>query len=128
MNARVHQLGRNREIMNSRLFGQYHNLLRVLSYHRSLSDDERLAVTYYMLLQDRVEEAIAFFDEVNAADLETSLQYDYFAAYLNLYRQDVDAARQIARRYAEASGRTLATRVRLDRSPDSTRSTAATPT
>ena len=54
-----------------------------------------------MLLQDRVEEAIAFFDEVNAADLKMSMQYDYFAAHLNLYREDVDAARQIARRYVK---------------------------
>jgi hypothetical protein len=101
VNARVHKLGRNREIMNARLHGQYHNLLKILSYHRSLSDDERLAITYYLLLQDRVEEAIAFFDKVNAADVETPLQYDYFAAYLNLYREDVDAARQIASRYVK---------------------------
>jgi hypothetical protein len=101
VNARVHKLGRTREIMNARLHGQYHNLLKILSYHRSLSDDERLAITYYMLLQDRVEEAIALFDEVNAADLETSLQHDYFAAYLSLYREDVDTARQIAGRYVK---------------------------
>ena len=101
VNARVHKLGRNREIMNARLHGQYHNLLKIISYHRSLSDDERLAITYYMLMQDRVEEAIAFFDELNAADLETSLQYNYFAAYLNLYRENVDAARQIARRHVK---------------------------
>ena len=101
VNARVHKLGRTREIMNARLHGQYHNLLKVLSYSRSLSDDDRLAITYYLLLQDRVEEAIALFDDVNAADLETSLQYDYFAAYLSLYRADVDTARQIAARYVK---------------------------
>jgi hypothetical protein len=60
-----------------------------------------MAITYYLLLQDRVEEAIAFFNQVNAADLATSLQHDYFAAYLSLYRADVDTARQIARRYAK---------------------------
>ncbi|MBP85212.1 MAG: hypothetical protein CMJ64_00605 [Planctomycetaceae bacterium] len=101
VNARVHQLGRNRQIMNQRLHSQYHNMLTILGYRRALTDDDRMAITYYLLLQDRVEEAIAFFDQVNAADLETSLQHDYFAAYLNLYRADVDAARQIARRYVK---------------------------
>jgi hypothetical protein len=101
VNARVHQLGRNRQIMNQRLHGQYHNLLSIFGYRRALTDDDRMAITYYLLLQDRVEEAIAFFEQVNAADLETSLQHDYFAAYLNLYRADIDAARQIARRYVK---------------------------
>jgi hypothetical protein len=101
VNARVHQLGRNRQIMNQRLHGQYHSLLTILGYRRALTDDDRMAITYYLLLQDRVEEAIALFDQVNAADLETSLQHDYFAAYLSLYRADVDVAREIARRYVK---------------------------
>ena len=101
VNARVHQLGRNRQIMNQRLYGQYHNMLTILGYRRALTDDDRMAITYYLLLQDRVEEALSFFDGVNAADLQTSLQYDYFAACLSLYREDVDSARQIARRYVK---------------------------
>lgn len=101
VNARVHQLGRNRQIMNQRLHGQYHELLTILAYRRALTDDDRLAITYYLLLQDRVEEAIAHFDQVNAADLETALQHDYFAAYLSLYRADVATARQIARRHVK---------------------------
>ncbi|MBC8355256.1 MAG: hypothetical protein H8E66_25045 [Planctomycetes bacterium] len=101
VNARVHQLGRNRQIMNGRLYSQYHNMLTILGYCRELTDDDRMAITYYLLLQDRVEEAIAFFDQVNAADLETSLQHDYFTAYLSLFREDVDMARQIARRHVK---------------------------
>jgi len=100
VNARAHQLGRQRQIMNQRLHQQYHRLLTVLSYRRTLSDDDRLAITYYLLLQDRIEEALAFFEQVNAADLKTRLQYDYFAGYLSLSRGDVDTAHEIARRYA----------------------------
>jgi hypothetical protein len=99
VNARVHQLGRRRQILNDRMHQQYHSFLTVLGYRRELSPDDLMAVTYYLLLQDRIEEAIAFFDQVNAADLETGLQYDYFAAYVNLYREDVDSARQIVGRY-----------------------------
>ncbi len=101
VNARAHQLGRQRQILNARLHQQYHELLTILSCRRDLSQDELMAVTYYLLLQDRVAEAIDFFGRVNGADLETPLQYDYFAAYLNLYRAETDAARTITSRYAD---------------------------
>ena len=101
VNARVHQLGRQRQILNARLHQQYHQLLTIFSCRRDLDQDELMAVTYYLLLQDRVSEAMDFFSRVHPADLETSLQYDYFAAYLNLYRSEIDAARQITSRYAD---------------------------
>ncbi|MEO8493847.1 MAG: hypothetical protein ABI614_02170, partial [Planctomycetota bacterium] len=101
VNARAHQLGRQRQILNDRLHGQYHELLTILSCRRDLSQDELMAVTYYLLLQDRVAEAIGFFGRVHGADLETPLQYDYFAAYLDLYRANTDAARAITSRYAD---------------------------
>ena len=101
VNARAHRLGRRRQILNDRVHQQYNRLLTVLSYRRQLTPGDLMRVTYYLLLQDRIEEAIAFFDRVNVADLETALQYDYFAAYLNLYRQDTETARQIVGRYAD---------------------------
>jgi hypothetical protein len=101
VNSRAHQLGRRRQILNDRFHQQYHRLLTVLSFRRQLTPDDLMTVTYYLLLQDRIEEGMAFFDQVNPADLETVLQYDYFAAYLNLYRQDTEAARQIVGRYAD---------------------------
>ncbi|MCA9145386.1 MAG: hypothetical protein KDB05_21465 [Planctomycetales bacterium] len=100
VNARAHQLGRQRQILNGRLHQQYHQLLTILSCRRDLDQDELMAVTYYLLLQDRVTEAMDFFSRVNGADLETSLQYDYFSAYLKMYRADIEAARQITTRYA----------------------------
>ena len=101
VNARTHQLGRRRQILNARLHQQYHQLLTILSCDRDLDQDDLMAVTYYLLLQDRVAEAMDFFSRVNAADLATSLQYDYFAAYLNMYRAELDAAREITSRYAD---------------------------
>ena len=60
-----------------------------------------LAVVYYLLLQDRVEEALDFFGRVNAAKLATRLQYDYFAAYLDFYSDEPKQARAIANKYAD---------------------------
>ena len=100
VNARAHQLGRQRQILNGRVHQQYQQLLTILSCRRDIDQDALMAVTYYLLLQDRVTEAMDFFSRVNGADLETSLQYDYFAAYLHLYRADTEAARSITSRYA----------------------------
>ncbi len=101
VNARVGQLGRQRQILNDRFLAQYQRLLKILSYRRQLSDVELMTVTYYLLLQDRVEEAVTFFGRVDAGQLATQLQYDYFNAYLDFYKSEPKLARQIAARYAD---------------------------
>ena len=101
VNARTHRLGAKRKILNNRFFEQYHQLMRILSYQRGLDDEGRMAVTYYLLLQDRIEEALAMFDEVNPNNLETRLQFDLFTAYLDFYRDRPDHARQVAEAYKD---------------------------
>jgi|GEM_PF-2473304 hypothetical protein len=100
VNARAHQLGRRRRILNDRFDQQYHRLMKQLTYHRSLDDVDLLAVTYYMLLQDRVDEALQFYGRVNPDNLQTKLQYDYLSTYVDLYTGDTAAARIIAAKYA----------------------------
>ena len=100
VNARAHQLGRERRILNDRLHQQYHNLLGVLSYKAAPDDRERMALTYYLLLQDRVEEALVQFGQVDPSHLETRLQYDYFTAYLGFYTEQLDPARRLVEVYA----------------------------
>ncbi len=100
VNARAHQLGRQRQILNDRFFAQYQRLMNVLSYKRELDDDDLMAVTYYMLLQDRVEEALGYFGRVNPDRLATRMQYDYFNAYLNYYRSEPQLGAAIAANYA----------------------------
>ncbi len=101
VNARVAQLGRNRQILNHRFLGQYQQLLKLLSYRRSLNDDELMAVTYYLLLQDRVEEGLALFSKVKPEQLATRLQYDYFTAYLDFSQEKPQHALEIAAQYAD---------------------------
>jgi len=101
VNARAHQVGKQRQILNSRLFEQYHALLRVLSYRPKLDDTDRLSITYYMLLQDRVEEAKRFFAAVDAKQTAMKLQYDYLQSYLDFYTPEHKLAREIAGRYKE---------------------------
>lgn len=99
VNARAHQLGASRQILNDRFYAQYNRLLKMLSYKQKLSSDDHLAVVYYLLLQDRVEEAIAQFALVDAEDIATLMQHDYFACYLALSQGDVKTAKAIAVKY-----------------------------
>ena len=101
VNARAHRLGRKRQILNDRLHQQYHRLLKVLSYRTRLDHDDEMAVTYYMLLQDRTEEAIEHFQNVNASKLDTRLQHDYFTAWLDCLNDDPMQAKTIADKYAD---------------------------
>ncbi|MFL5338684.1 MAG: hypothetical protein ACJ8F7_00835 [Gemmataceae bacterium] len=101
VNARTHSLGQRRQIVNGRLEEHYHHFLKLLSYRTRLTDDDQLAVCYYLLLQDRVEEALAAFAAVNPERVSTKIQYDYCAAYLDLYTDDPKSARQVAAKYAE---------------------------
>lgn len=100
VNARAHSLGKRRQIVNDRFHEQYHRFLKDLTYQRELTDEDLLAVTYYLLLQDRIEEALATFDRVNPANIEMKLQYDYCTAYLDFFTGELDETRQIATKYA----------------------------
>jgi hypothetical protein len=99
VNARSHQLGAKRQILNDRFYAQYSRLLKLLSYKEKLTSEDHLAVVYYLLVQDRVEEAIANFERVDTEQLVTRLQHDYFASYLALSQGDFKKAKAIAVKY-----------------------------
>ena len=101
VNARAHRLGTQKRILNDRFAEQYARLMRVLTYRPELDDDDLMAVTYYLLLQERVEDALRFFAQVNRDGLETGLQHDYFRAYLALYQEDLETARTVAQQYEQ---------------------------
>jgi hypothetical protein len=99
VNARAHQLGAKRQILNDRFYAQYNRLLKLLSYKQEPSSEDYLAVVYYLLLQDRVAEAIHRFAKVDTEQLATRLQYDYFDCYLALSQGDSKRAKAIAVKY-----------------------------
>lgn len=99
--ARIHQLGAKRLVLNDKLFTHYTRLLDVIAHHPQVSDDQRMELCYYLLLQNRIDESLRWFDQVEVDNLATRLQYDYFAAYLDFFRGEYERADQIATRYAE---------------------------
>jgi hypothetical protein len=101
VNARVHSLGERRQIVNDRFHQRYHAFLHLLSYRKTLTEDDKLAVVYDLLLQDRVGDAMALFATVDVAKLATKMQYDYCQAYLFMFDAEPGKARAIAAKYAD---------------------------
>ncbi|MBA4064353.1 MAG: hypothetical protein C0501_11700 [Isosphaera sp.] len=99
VNARAHSLGSRRQIVNEAVLHQYHAFLKTLTYQKEPDDTTLLATVYYLLLQDRVDEAFDAFGRVNPDRVATRMQYDYCAAYLELFKDDPKRARAIATQY-----------------------------
>ena len=96
VNARAHQLGSKRRVLNGDLFGQYNQFLKIASYDKDLNSEQHLAAAYYLLLQDRTDEGLAHFAKVNAENVAETVQVAYLTCYAALYRSEVEKAREIA--------------------------------
>jgi hypothetical protein len=101
VNARTGKLGSRRKILNDRLSEQYVRLMTGLRYKGALSDEDRLTVSYYLLLQDRVEEGLEMFGQVDAKRIATTLQYDYLKVYAEFFRERPAGAKDVALRYQD---------------------------
>ncbi len=101
VNSRIHRLGQRRKIVNETLHRQYQSLLDILSYKNKMSDEDRLSVVYYLLLQDRTQEALAWFKKVDRDGIVTRLQYDYCKAYLGFFTGDLKYAREMVSQYRD---------------------------
>lgn len=100
-NARAHRFGKSHRILNRHLGRQYAAFLRVLGDRARLDDADWLSATYYLLLQDRVEDAMACFARVRPERLHTRVQYDYMRAYLDFFSAEHAVARGIAEGYRD---------------------------
>ncbi len=101
VNARAHRLGKENKILNDRFYEQYERILHVLKYKPELSDADRLSVSCYMLLQDRVADGLAMFAKVNPEKIATKIQYDYVKAFGDFYSDEHKTAREVAATYKD---------------------------
>jgi len=106
-------MGLQRQVVNDREFAQYERLLSVERYIRPTQDaDDLMAITYYLLLQDRIDEAKTYFGKVDATKLSTQVQYDYFRTYLDFFTENHTVARGIINKYADYPRGPLASALR----------------
>jgi hypothetical protein len=101
VHARAHRLGSQHVLGNADLARQYGDLLDWLGYRPRLTGRDWLLVTYHLLLQDRIEDALAAYARIDGSQLVERLQYDYLSAYLCFFTGDVAKARGIAERHRE---------------------------
>jgi hypothetical protein len=101
INARAHQLGDRREILNEALAEQYRAFLGALCYQARPSDDQLASAAYYLLLQDRVAEGLAMLERIDPERVRGQLQLDYLRAYAALFRGEIDRARALAEPWRE---------------------------
>ena len=89
INARAHKLGKenNLGIMNKEFKETYEKFIIYLLRLKEIDTKDYLRLCYYLILQDRNEEAIKIFAKVNSSTFTDSsslqVQYDYIAAYLD---------------------------------------------
>ncbi|EMI18822.1 hypothetical protein RMSM_04248 [Rhodopirellula maiorica SM1] len=101
--ARIHRLKAENEILNSTFLEQYRDFVRVLGFQNEIPQNQRLALTYYLLIQNRIEEAIETFAKIKRDSIATQLQYDYMDAYLAMHQGQYDRAEQIANNRSKES-------------------------
>jgi hypothetical protein len=101
VNARAHQLGRERRILNDRFRGQYHAFLKNMTYLPELPSEDRLTISGYLFLQDRIEEGLIWLSSVEPDEIKERLQYDYLVAYASFFEEKPGVARRISNRYVD---------------------------
>ena len=99
VNQRAHRLGNEWRIANPAVRDQYLRLLNILAHKPALDAMDSMSVTYYLFLQDRVEEALARFKTIDAKQLPARVQHDYFRCYAGFYEGNLADARAIVTSY-----------------------------
>ena len=96
INARKHPFGKNNEdnelpIANEEFKETYEKFIIDLLPLRELRIKEKLQLTYYLIIQDRMNEALNIFNKIKKEEIEDDnnnnksfkIQYDYIYAYLD---------------------------------------------
>ena len=99
--GRSHEAGPERRILNDEFAAQYRRFLRRISLGTVMTGSDRMELAYYLLLQNRIGEALAAFEGVQPDGVEMALQYDYMSAYMDFYRGDTAHAREVASRHVD---------------------------
>lgn len=110
VNSRAHKIGDDEKsaILNNEFRLQYDAFLSGAIEKEKLGHEDILCYAYFLLLQDRINEAIDIFEKITLSDLSEEgslvLQYDYMSAYIDFYigaETNYQVAREICRKYQE---------------------------
>ncbi len=99
INNRAHRLGMQDQLPLDLAKTHYIGLLNILCHKTELSADDQLQLCYFLLLQNRTEDAVNAFAKIDRAKLGQQLHYDYLHCYLLFSQQKPTEAKAIAAPY-----------------------------
>ena len=100
INARRHVFGSERTILNDQVRANYQQWLARMAARPALDDNDRLTLVVFLFLQDRVDDALPWFDKVDRAKVASTLAYDYCRCHVLLHREQATEAGKLAQAYA----------------------------
>jgi len=101
VHARAHRLGDRRVIGNPAMMARHQQLMAWLGYQPKLGAEHWLRVCQFLALQDRIDDAVAAWQRIDASQLASLLQYDYLTAWLSCCTGETARARELATRHQD---------------------------
>lgn len=109
LNARVHRVGQANKlsILNREFRNTYQAFIVSLVGKRVIQGKDYLRLCYYLILQDRIDEAVRVFKKINCFEISKfsslEIQYDYVNAYLDFSMgyPDFAVSRALCKKYKE---------------------------
>lgn len=93
VNGRAHSVGNGKTILNATFRATYDHFLSTMVQKPAPTGEERLALVYYLQLQDRMQEAIELFNSLEEPSKPMGtlrVQYDYLKAYFDFFSGQED--------------------------------------
>ncbi|MCP5534151.1 MAG: hypothetical protein H7A48_13355 [Akkermansiaceae bacterium] len=102
VNPRAHDLADHPRMTHEFAHERYLEFLEQLGWKPKLDSADQFSWAALLLLQDRIEEALARFDLVDPAELPSTLPYDYMHCVVLFLREQAAEARGIAAKRLES--------------------------
>ena len=96
VNARAHRFAEESRLTHEAARQHYQALLDQLGWKPELDAKDELTLTAFLFLQDRVEEGLARFAQIDSEKLAGRLNYDYLRAMTLFYQEKPGEAKALA--------------------------------
>jgi hypothetical protein len=86
INQRAHKLGKSKKILNNQFKTQYTEFLKLTCSKYKLDNAEAMWLIYYLLLQDKIDQAIDCYKKYQKQiENDSRVQFDYLRCYMDFY-------------------------------------------